>query len=76
MKAWQKQLNGDSVGLGQQLSAEPQWDPETGVPFCSEHCSHHDGKRCQLLGFRAPQICEVVVQEMARVIDKSGYAND
>lgn len=43
---------------------EPAWTPN-GVPNCSEECRHHDGKRCGLMGLRAPDICEPTVEGMA-----------
>ena len=48
--------------------AQPTWwlgEP----PACSEGCPHHDGKRCRLLGLRAPQLCEPVITEMVRMLD-------
>ena len=43
---------------------QPEWTPN-GVPNCSESCRHHDGKRCGLMGLRAPAICEPTVEGMA-----------
>ncbi len=40
---------------------EPERDPKTGVPFCSDGCRHYDGKRCAILGFRPSNICEPAV---------------
>ncbi len=36
-----------------------------GVPWCTqENCPHHDGKRCELLGFRPGGVCEPAVRSM------------
>ena len=49
--------------------AEPAWsESRPGVPLCDESCSHHDGKRCQLMGFRPSAICEPVVGAMASML--------
>lgn len=48
--------------------ADPMWWEH--LPRCSESCRYHDGKRCELLGVRAPHMCEPVVTEMARVLDQ------
>jgi hypothetical protein len=45
---------------------EPVVDPKTGVPFCSESCRHHDGKRCRIMGFQPGAICEPTVIELVR----------
>lgn len=47
--------------------ALPVW--EDGAPWCDDRCSHHDGKRCALIGVRPGRICEPVVVEMARMLD-------
>lgn len=41
----------------------PEWQAN-GVPCCSESCPLHDGKRCEALGVRAPNVCEPCVEEM------------
>lgn len=46
------------------IPALPRWIDD--VPHCNEACPHHDGKRCGILGFRAPHICEPVVVEMGK----------
>ena len=38
----------------------PAW--VEGVPRCDEDCPLHDGKRCELLGHRAPSVCEPMVK--------------
>ena len=38
-----------------------------GVPWCSDSCPQHDGKRCRLLGLRPVSICEPAVVELARL---------
>jgi hypothetical protein len=40
---------------------QPQWTND--VPFCSENCEKHDGKRCEILGSRAPDVCEPAVKD-------------
>lgn len=47
--------------------ARPQWS-QNGTPVCDETCPHHDGRRCRVLGFRAPEICEPVVVQMGRML--------
>jgi hypothetical protein len=39
------------------------------MPLCSETCPHHDGKRCAVMGIRAPSICEPAVREMTDLLD-------
>lgn len=39
---------------------EPRLD-EHEIPWCDEHCPHHDGKRCELIGHRPDAICEPAV---------------
>lgn len=46
----------------------PSPDYDSGVPVCREHCARHDGKRCEILGERAPLLCEPVVQAMAQML--------
>lgn len=49
-----------------EIEAGPDW--RSGVPFCSESCARHDGKRCRILGFRPDGICEPAVSEMGRML--------
>ena len=37
-----------------------QPDMKNGIGICCDTCPSHDGKRCKLLGFRAPEghVCE------------------
>lgn len=46
--------------------ATPEWHKD--VPRCTERCSYHDGKRCELLGHRPDGICEPVVRQMGRLL--------
>ena len=50
--------------------AEPRWSG--GMPRCHDGCAQHDGKRCRLLGLRAPEdkACEPVVIEMSELLDR------
>ena len=80
-KYWQEQTCKDAVSPGF-LPIEPEWDCDD-VPRCSDGCAYYDGKRCELIGSRPDQVCEVAAQEMARVIDGvvnslsfTGRAND
>ena len=41
---------------------EPEWFD--GLPCCSESCPSHDGKRCELMGFRPSRLCEPAVAEI------------
>jgi DNA repair exonuclease SbcCD ATPase subunit len=47
-------------------NASPDW--VDGVPVCSELCLSHDGKRCELLGLRAPRVCEPTVAAMTEAL--------
>lgn len=44
---------------------EPEW--HDGVGYCHDGCPQHDGKRCRLLGSRAPEghVCEPWAQRVA-----------
>lgn len=42
---------------------DPAWFE--GVPTCSESCVAHDGKRCEILGVRAPLVCSPAVSEIS-----------
>lgn len=53
--------------------ARPVWFEDT--PHCSEQCPYFDGKRCGLLGLRAPLICEPVVRAMSLLLDKNERAD-
>jgi hypothetical protein len=63
---WHVELNAGGPVVGR---ADPDWSDD-GAPRCSEECRFHDGKRCQLLGARPGWLCEPVVVEMARLLDK------
>ena len=54
--------------------AEPHWSKD-GVPWCDDGCRYHDGKRCELLGHRPHYLCEPVVLEMAKLLDRRGGGN-
>jgi len=45
------------------MPALPDID-DRGVPYCTESCPEHDGKRCKLLGHRPGNLCEPMVIEM------------
>jgi hypothetical protein len=32
------------------------------LPFCTDSCQQHDGKRCRLTGFRPDVMCEPAVR--------------
>lgn len=42
----------------------PDWT-DLLVPWCSEKCPSHDGKRCELMGCEPSRICEPAVIDMA-----------
>ncbi len=48
---------------------EPHWLPSQNVviPYCADDCTSHDGKRCRLLGFRPPDICEPAVAALVTI---------
>ena len=50
--------------MSDETRPEPSVDADTGVPFCTEECRQHDGKRCRLLGFRPGNICEPAVVDL------------
>lgn len=39
---------------------------DDGLPMCDEDCPSHDGKRCRVLGYKAPQLCEPMVIRLAK----------
>lgn len=41
-----------------------------GIPWCDDSCPQHDGKRCQITGFRPSSICEPAVGNMARDVSR------
>ncbi len=51
----------------------PAWErgvhPQAAVPYCSEQCPHHDGKRCRLTGGRPQAICEPAVEAMSVLLE-------
>lgn len=58
---------------------EPRWTStdaiahrklETQVPICDDGCRFHDGKRCELLGFRPDRICEPMVADWSEIIGR------
>jgi hypothetical protein len=53
----------------------PDWDPE---PLCVDTCPSHDGKRCERLGFRAPEgdCCLLAVRRILRVLGEEGAGDD
>lgn len=53
---------------GKNLAADPDW--LSGLPICSASCPYHDGKRCEITGGCAPNICEPVVIEMTKLLNK------
>jgi hypothetical protein len=55
---------------------EPRTNPQDGVPHCDDSCRHHDGKRCELLGFRAGGLCEPEVAEMAAELKEFRKASE
>lgn len=51
--------------------ARVDWFEDT--PVCGrEACPQYDGKHCRAMGFRPDRICEPVVGEMTRMLDRSG----
>jgi hypothetical protein len=59
---WREQACADaSPGNGRQVA--PDW--HRGIPHCDHRCPYHDGKRCELTGFRPGTLCEPVVVQMA-----------
>lgn len=53
----------------------PAIEPEvlSGVPFCSDNCPQHDGKRCRLLGLKPGNICEPGVDRI--IADRNRLQN-
>lgn len=49
---------------------QPEVDSVNGVPFCSESCPLHDGKRCEATGFRPGRICEPAVIRLVEERDE------
>lgn len=52
------------------VGADPSPAPDFGgkLPLCSESCPHHDGKRCELMGFRPGQFCEPVLEAITDLV--------
>jgi len=50
------------------MPAQPDID-DRGVPYCTESCLEHDGKRCKLLGARPGNLCEPEVAIMAGTLN-------
>jgi len=67
-RTWRKDVAQDAGSV--EAPAAPNWAFTQGgyVPFCQESCPHHDGKRCRVMGLRAPNICEPVVVQMSRLL--------
>lgn len=54
------------------MNPQPSVD-DSGVPWClASECQAYDGKRCRLLGYRAPdgEICPPAVRRMVVTIDQ------
>ena len=49
----------------------PAPDFASGLPVCSDECPHHDGKRCELTGFRPDTHCEPVLFEMVSLLEEA-----
>jgi len=47
--------------------ADPLWVSD--IPMCRDGCCHHDGKRCELTGFRPGSLCEPAVGAMAVMLN-------
>lgn len=45
-----------------------------GLPYCTEACPQHDGKRCRVIGNRPSSICEPAMEDMAAVIESAAMA--
>ena len=69
VKTWRTHL--ETLAGDDDFLAKPNWGSHGDVvPFCSEECPHHDGKRCRLIGFRPSGICEPVVAVLANEYEK------
>ncbi len=64
---WRKAV--EMSAAAEDAPIQPAWTMG-GVPNCSEHCRYHDGKRCELLGFRLDGICEPAVLHMANMLTR------
>jgi hypothetical protein len=42
----------------------------TKIPTCAESCRFHDGKRCELLGFRPDNLCEPMIADWSEIIGR------
>lgn len=65
MTSWHQTVQRDAGS--DEHDATPNWIG--GVPLCTDACPHYDGKRCRVLGMRAPDLCEPVVVQMSRMLD-------
>lgn len=51
---------------------EPMYTRE-GVPLCDDHCRHHDGKRCRMMGLSAREglPCQPAVAELVAELEET-----
>lgn len=49
-------------------------DPE--VPFCTDTCPEHDGKRCSILGRRPGELCLPMVKAMGKKLEARRTSTD
>lgn len=64
---WREFVERDAVLTGNEKPS-PIWSRN--IPRCHEACVYHDGKRCQLIGFRAPETCEPVAEALGDLIEE------
>jgi hypothetical protein len=51
-------------------NVEPRINKD-GIPYCSDRCPSHDGKRCEIIGASPSLICEPAVQDMAARLNEA-----
>lgn len=53
-------------------TVEPDWLPSQNVvlPYCTDQCASHDGKRCTILGYRHDSVCEPAVAALVREVTR------
>jgi hypothetical protein len=64
---WKRHVERETVLAGNE-PPRPVWNRN--IPRCHEACAYHDGKRCQLIGLRAPETCEPVAETLGGLVQE------
>lgn len=63
---WKRFVERDAVLAGND-APRPVWNRN--IPRCHDSCVYH-GKRCQLIGLRAPETCEPVAEALGNLVEE------